>query len=218
MVLTVYEDLSESMQGEEPVADPAEFVSASVSPIPPLSGSAAPGHTRGSQPFPVDRPSGHRRLVASFTRSLASLDRDGRLANADDPEHLGYMAASNLVAVSHWSAHLGPFYSEQGVAKLLAQHALGATKHAPRELLALRTGSGQVVYPAFQFEGQGLVQGLVEVLEILRAAPISMWTSASWLVSRDPEMDGLSPIEALRRGRPEEVRVAASQWSSAVSG
>lgn len=178
---------------------------------------AAP-HRRGrlAGAAPIEEGPPHRRLVAAFARSLQSLDPYGRMLALEDPDRFGHVAAAHVVTVSRWSAQLGRCYCEEGVAQLLgsAQPVLPAERD---DLLALTTGSGQVVYPAFQFEGHDLVEGFSEILSILRDAPISLWTSASWLTSPDPELGGSAPIDALREGRRGEVRMAARHWASAVS-
>ena len=84
-----------------------------------------------------------------------------------------------------------------------------------RGLLALTTGSGRVVYPAFQFDAHGVVAGLAEVLERLPADLVSRWTVASWLVSDDADL-GATPIAVLLTGRLRPVMEAASRWATAL--
>lgn len=64
------------------------------------------------------------------------------------------------------------------------------------------TGSGQVVYPALQFQDKRPAPGLTEVLSELPATVVSRWTLASWLCSPEPELHGIGqPPDAAAQGR-----------------
>jgi len=109
------------------------------------------------------------------------------------------------------------------VARLLSRTATPISRqavHKRRGLLALTTGSGQVVYPAFQFDGRRPVPGLAAVLDSLPEAVVSRWTVASWLVSGEAELDGARPIDVLRDQGPEgqaAVSSAAQRWSAQLA-
>jgi hypothetical protein len=119
-----------------------------------------------------------------------------------------------------WVEHLGAFYDTDGVQKLLSRHGTPISRqavHKRRGLLALTTGSGQVVYPAFQFDGQRPVPGLALVLDALPESVVSRWTVASWLVSPEADVDGERPVDVLRDQGPEgQVAVlgAARRWAA----
>lgn len=164
---------------------------------------------RGRVPSPLRaRGHGDRALVDSFIRSLEQLDPGGGVrASLDHPERLGYVAATHVLARAHWTAHLGPFYSERSVRTLMGDDA------SSDGLLALTTRSGQVVYPAFQFDEAAPVRGLSAVLALLGRAQMSPWTVASWLASPKRDLDGQAPIAALRAGQEERVRTAAARWA-----
>ena len=51
-----------------------------------------------------------------------------------------------------------------------------------------------------------MVEGLPEVLRALHASPLA---KASWFVRPNPYLQGLTPLEALRKGQIEAVRSAA---------
>lgn len=160
------------------------------------------------------RPAAHsvgwiRAAVRSFEEALAEVLADA--APTGDAGQAGRRAALAAVAGQVWSEHLGPLFDTDGVAALLG----GVTKQAVsdrvrrRRLLALRTGSGRLVYPAFQFDGRHVVAGIAEVLGRLEPDDAEAWTVASWLNTPDPELDGRTPVEALRSGDRERVLAAA---------
>ncbi len=67
-----------------------------------------------------------------------------------------------------------------------------------RALLAVPSGSGEYLYPACQFTGQGVVPRLERVL---RAFPIeSPWTQLSVLIEPAPALGGRTVLEALQAG------------------
>jgi len=161
-------------------------------------------------------------LIAAFTAQLAQYDPTGALvARSDDVLSMARDAAQHVLdTASTWVEHLGAFYDTEGVQKLLSRNGAPITRqavHKRRGLLALTTGSGQVVYPAFQFDGQHPVPGLASVLDVLPDGLVSRWTVASWLVSPEAELDGERPADVLRDQGPEghlAVLGAARRWAA----
>jgi hypothetical protein len=149
-------------------------------------------------------------------------DPDGsRFAGTDDPQLLAREAADRAVdAAQAWIENLGPMYDVEGVRQLLGRSGTPVSRQAVskrRGLLALATGSGRVVYPAFQFPGGSPVVGLAQVLDALPEHLVSAWTVASWLVSAEPDLDGDRPIDVLAYGRIEPVVAAARRWAAALA-
>ena len=109
-------------------------------------------------------------------------------------------------------AGLGPFYDSSG-----ARHQLGGiTKQAldsrrtHQSVLAMRTGDGHWLYPAWQFTGDGHVHPvLAPVLKALRG--LDRWAAGVWLVSAHPDLDGSSPREALAAGRDADAVARLAQ-------
>lgn len=159
-----------------------------------------------------DRPDFVERATAAFRRQLLRLEEANGLP-AEEPEALGERAGLAAAAGAVWSDHAGPFVDSQGVAVVLggvSKQAVSQRVKAGR-LLALRTGSGRLVYPLWQFEGGGVLPGLPEVLETAGYAPerpSTGWVLASWLATEDPELGG-APRELLAAGRLEPVLRAA---------
>lgn len=91
------------------------------------------------------------------------------------------------------------------VADLL--HTSRQTPHDRRKagtLLAV-LDNGAWRFPAWQFDPQGpdgVIDGLPEVLSSLQVPSLAQ---VSWLTKANPILDGLTPVEALRRGQKEWV-------------
>jgi hypothetical protein len=87
---------------------------------------------------------------------------------------------------------------------------LGTTRQTPHDraakgsLLAL-LDKGMWKFPLWQFDPEGpdgVVEGLPEVLKALGG---SNFSKLNWLVSPNCYLDGIAPIEALKRGDKERV-------------
>ncbi|MGH9119175.1 MAG: hypothetical protein ACRD0A_15230 [Acidimicrobiales bacterium] len=170
--------------------------------------------------YGLDLP-GRRRWVGAAVRSFEdaltrSLDGVGE---AGDPVVAGRRAAATALAGALWSERLGPVHDTAGAAAILG----GITKQAVSErarrhrLLALRTGSGRLVYPAFQFNGNDVLPGVVDVLAVARPDPVTAWTVASWLTTPDPVLGGRTPVAALRDGDADAVLVAARDMADGLA-
>lgn len=155
--------------------------------------------------------------TSAFRRRLGALVASTGLPQ-EDPEPLGDRAGLAAAATSLWSQHVGPFLDTPGVMALLD----GVSKQAVsqrvrgRRLLALETGSGQLVYPLWQFHDGRPLPGLAEVLAAAGydpARPVTGWTVASWLATDDPEL-GAAPRRLLAAGRLGPVLTAAGDVRS----
>ena len=155
--------------------------------------------------------------ASAFEDALADIVGSTRLP--DDPADAGRRAALNAVSGAMWTDHLGPFYNTEGVMALLG----GVSKQAVHDrvrrhrLLALRTDSGRLVYPTFQFVGHAPVTGLDKVLAIVLPDDAESWMVASWLCTPDPAL-GSTPVAALRAGHHDPVCAAARDLASALRG
>ena len=180
---------------------------------------------RPAAPRTAARPPAHSELIRAFSEQLAQYDPTGAIvARSDDLTSMARDAAQRVIETSAtWVEHLGSFHDSDGVARLLSRTGTPISRqavHKRRGLLALATGSGQVVYPAFQFDGRRPVPGLAGVLDTLPEAVVSRWTVASWLVSAEADLDGARPIDVLRDQGPEgqaAIQSAARRWSAQLA-
>jgi len=156
--------------------------------------------------------------TSAFESTLAELVAG---ANPDlDPASLGRTAALSAVAGEVWTDAVGPFYDSDGVRSILGNVSKQAVSDRVQRhrLLALRTESGRLVYPAFQFTNRHVVDGLGDVLGVVAPDDTEAWYVASWLSTPDPALDGQAPIEALRAGETAAVMRAARDVGASLRG
>ncbi len=106
------------------------------------------------------------------------------------------------------TAHGGSWLVER-VAKYLSltRQAVDKRRRA-NKLIGLAVGRHGYLYPVWQFGRNGTVPGLEEVLEVLgRHDP---WSQVIFMLSPNDRLDGMTPLEALRKGQIENVRITAS--------
>jgi hypothetical protein len=131
------------------------------------------------------------------------------------------MAAADVVDdvddVDAWADLVGPFYDAATVADVLGVSASAVrSRRARGSLLALRTGSGSWVYPAWQFDHGGQVlPGLVPVLRVLAGGDVSAWTLASWLRSPEVELSGRTPFAVLHAGAEDDLVLLVASHAAA---
>lgn len=108
-------------------------------------------------------------------------------------------AMLDALPTKHPFDDLGPFYDTAGLLRWLKVSRQAVSKKIQRRaILALTTGNGARVYPAWQFtpDGQPLA-GLPEVLDELLSAT-DPWTAAVWLTTPVERLGGRTAIEVLR--------------------
>lgn len=113
-----------------------------------------------------------------------------------------------------WGKQLGPAYTQGQVSRLLDKSKQAVSSDGT--LLRLTMRGGRVGYPVFQFDGDTLVKGVREVVEILTPAVATPWTVASWLTSRQPDT-GTTAMELLRADKVDEVLTAARRSANGMS-
>lgn len=183
---------------------------------------AVTGTASRSRSDPPVLTSRQQRFLDALAAELLRRDPRGHaLDRVEDPEALARQAAERAVdTAAAWVHHLGPMYDVEGVRHLLARNGVPVSRQAVskrRGLLALPTGSGRVIYPAFQFSGAGPLPGLDAVLDALPAALASRWTVASWLVSPQVDLRGDSPVSLLTEGSAVAVLSAARSWARSLA-
>ncbi|MFT3873048.1 MAG: hypothetical protein QM714_10440 [Nocardioides sp.] len=142
---------------------------------------------------------------------VALLPRVARLAEAGwavpAPSDLadllgaGLPAAGVDVALDEHFADLGPFYDSAGARLQLGLRTKQAldSRRKTQTVLAMQTGDGTWLYPAWQFTGDGQVHHVLRpALKALRG--MDRWQAGVWLVSEHPDLGDISPRQALREG------------------
>lgn len=170
-------------------------------------------------------PASHERFAQSLLDELSRRDPDGAgLGTESELEQAVRLVVDQVLApAAIWQEHLGAFYDTEGVRRLLGSAGSPVSRqavHKRKGLLALTTGSGQVVYPAAQFRGRTLAPRLDKVLAALPPDLVSGWTVASWLVSPESDLDGERPLDVLFEG-PEAARArvveSAVRWADQLA-
>lgn len=155
----------------------------------------------------------------AFETALADLVAQAEPGS--DPSHLGRTAALGAVAGSLWTDELGPFYDSDGVRVLLGNITKQAVSDRVRRhrLLALRTGSGRLVYPAFQFQNRMVIDGFGDLLATVAPDDTEGWFVGSWLTTPDPSLDGHTPLDYLRaNGLNDALRGAGRDVAASLRG
>jgi len=162
----------------------------------------------------------HHSIATEFERNLDTFDPDGILRAVNVAASARTAAAAVIGWADLWDEHIGPFYTAEHVRTLLATGDRPVSRQAVAQranLLALTTGSGRVVYPAFQFRTSSIPEGFSTILKILNEELVSRWTVASWLVTPNAELESDSPLELLEAGSVQSVVDAARQWAISLA-
>lgn len=161
-----------------------------------------------------------REFERALARVVAEHEQAGRPARLvlGEPRRFAERALRASVPVpSPWDDLVGPFVRTQGVrARLGITRQAVAAKAARRRLLRTVTAEGEHLYPLWQFDGDGLVPGLAEVLAMFPERSVDGWTLAAWLRTPDPDL-GEAPLDALVRGDVERVRAVARSSARALA-
>ncbi len=78
------------------------------------------------------------------------------------------------------------------------------------QLIGLPTGKNRFAYPAWQFTTGETLPGLETVLQHLQVR--DPWMQTAFMLNGNLRLDGMSPLEALRQGKLEEVVFAAPAY------
>ena len=153
-----------------------------------------------------------REFKDALSRVVAEHERAGRRARAvfGEPRSFAERAVhASAPLASPWDELVGPFLRSDGVqARLKISRQAVAAKAARRRLLRTVTADGAHLYPLWQFDGDGLVAGLPELLALFPERAVDGWTVAAWLRTVDPDL-GEAPFDVLARGELDRVRDVA---------
>jgi hypothetical protein len=118
-------------------------------------------------------------------------------------EAIAEMIAAGEVRKAELIRTAGGLYTLSKVAAILAiSEPLVEERRKAGELIAVRLAESYC-YPACQFTPHGIVTGLPRVLAVM---PVRHdWMRLEWLLIPHEALEGLSPLEALKAGRLEDV-------------
>lgn len=165
------------------------------------------------------------RARESFGDTLERLGVEDEASDAS-PEDLGHRAAILVGAGRVWDRHLGRMLGAGELAQLLGIGTRQAVHDRARRggLLALRRGSRQVRFPAFQLTDrpgsvtQVVLPGLAAILKVFDAADVDPWTVASWFCTPSELLEAMTPARWLAEGRDPAGAVEAARRSGARLG
>jgi len=146
--------------------------------------------------------------LIAFARAVGEL-LGKRSLSVEAARRAGLLAASAQV----WENELGPLLSSAQVRELLGDVSRQRVDELlrTRRLIGLRDGSGRRLFPVFQFQDGRPHHALIDAYWTV-AATASEWSAASWCVSDDEALEGLSPARWVREGRdPERLAAVARQ-------
>ena len=112
--------------------------------------------------------------------------------------------AGLLAAAGHaWENELGPVFTSAQVRDLLGGVSRQRVDELlrKRRLIGLLDRDGRRRFPAFQFRDGRPQESLIDAFWLVADGAVTPWTAASWCVSEDDALDGLSPLRWLREGR-----------------
>lgn len=155
--------------------------------------------------------------AAAFEEALVELGFDEDDPAVGDVRSFGRRAALLVAADTVWGRHLGPMLSTKQVIQLLRVTTRQAVNDRVRRhrLLALPGHDRELDYPAFQFRANGEpYPGVPAVLKAFSTAGISPPTIASWFVTPQPDLDGVTPVEWMAAARDDNELAHAAQRSA----
>ncbi|MCM3505847.1 hypothetical protein M3666_12055 [Curtobacterium sp. ODYSSEY 48 V2] len=153
------------------------------------------------------------RLLAALFQRVGVMDLlEVERANGSMEAVVDRMLAS-IPGANVLDERVGPFYDTAGLRAWfkMSRQTLDAQARAG-DVLCVMSGDNQRLYPSFQFDANGsLLPRLREVLAALDPGREALWGDAVWLNAPVDELDGLTPAQALRRRRGDEVVRLAQQ-------
>lgn len=150
--------------------------------------------------------------VVAFAETASELLGDEGL-DVETARRAALIAASGRA----WENALGPLLSSGQVRDLLGGVSRQRVDELTRghRLIGLLDRNGRRRFPAFQFLDARPLEELIAAYWTLAADAADEWTAASWCVSPDPALEGMSPAAWIRAGRDaERLRVLAGHDAS----
>ena len=117
-----------------------------------------------------------------------------------------------------WREFLGPLLRTTEVTRIIgiasAREINALVKR--KKLLALPSETGELFYPAFQFNDEGAVYPDIEtIIGIFDGIALTPYTVAAWLKGPKDDLNGETPIQWLERKRDAAPVIAAAEMAAA---
>jgi hypothetical protein len=157
-------------------------------------------------------------MIDAFRAAAMELRLDERIAGVD-PVRLGRELAHDADVRVAWEAAVGDYVTVPEAVDLLGLASRQAVyQRVQRGTLLAMEHDGQLVLPRYQFGPGRPDRTVAKVLRLLKPARLRADSVVSWFASRQPELDGLTPAEWLRKdGDPETLFDAARHTAGALA-
>lgn len=153
--------------------------------------------------------------LATGVDSLVAEDAPGL---GDDPRAVAARMIAAVPRAHVYDDLVGPFYGTDAVRRMLGGVSRQAVHDRAnrRTLLQVRTSDGVSLYPAFQFEGDGVSPRVRRVLSAFRDVPVDGWAVATWFSVPAVDLDGLTPRDWLGDLHRDDAMVLALAQRAAI--
>jgi hypothetical protein len=150
--------------------------------------------------------------VIAFLQTITELMGDKPLG-VNDARRAGMIAASSTA----WHNEIGPLLTSADVRTLLGDVSRQRVDELlrSRRLIGPRDSSGRRQFPLFQFEDGQPLDSLVSAYWTVADGAISDWTAASWCVTSDEALSGMSPVDWARAGNDPDRLLAVARQDAA---
>ena len=150
--------------------------------------------------------------VIAFLQTISELMGSKPLA-VSDARRAGMIAAASTT----WRHELGPLLGSADVRTLLGDVSRQRVDELlrSRRLIGPQDSSGRRQFPLFQFEDGQPLDSLVSAYWIVADGAVSEWTAASWCVTPDEALGGMSPVEWTRAGNDRDRLLAIARQDAA---
>lgn len=147
-----------------------------------------------------------QRLLDAFRQQLEDVWPEQASLDDGTADELGRLAARDVVGKYLWLSATGELCDSSQAAARLGVRSRQAVQARYRRgtLLGVEQG-GRIAFPAWQFSPSGQpYAALARVIQAFRVEGISdPWVVISWFSTPQDELDGSTPLDWMRQGRPE---------------
>jgi hypothetical protein len=150
--------------------------------------------------------------VIAFLQTISEL-LGGKPLAVKDARRAGMIAAAGTT----WRNEIGPLLTSADVRTLLGDVSRQRVDELlrSRRLIGPQDSAGRRQFPLFQFEGGQPLDSLVAAFWTVADGAVSEWTAASWCVTPDEALEGVSPVEWARVGKDPNHLLAVARQDSA---